>query len=236
MRVVVLAGGRGTRLRPYTTVFPKPLMPLGEVPILDIVLRQLVSAGFRDITLSVGYLAELIRAYCGDGSRYGITLRYLHEDSPLGTVGPIGHLEDFSAPVLLMNGDILTDLSFGKVWEYHHANEGMITVALNRRPLTINFGVVDQMEGNRIRRYVEKPTLDYLVGMGICVLDPSVAPFIERGKRLDLPDLIAALLDAGKKVVGWETDAYWLDIGRPDDYERAQSDYERLKERFGVKA
>ena len=118
---------------------------------------------------------------------------------------------------------------------YHKANGGVMTVALNRRPLTINFGVVDALEGNQIRRYVEKPTLDYLVGMGICVLDPAVAPFIERGGRMDLPDLIAALLDAGKSVVGWETDAYWLDIGRPDDYERAQSDYERLKERFGGK-
>lgn len=235
MRAVVLAGGKGTRLRPYTTVFPKPLMPLGDVPILDIVLRQLVAAGFRDITLSVGYLAELVRAYCGDGSRYGVALRYLHEDAPLGTVGSIGLLEDFTSPLLLMNGDILTDLSFEKVWEYHNDNSGLITVALNRRPLTINFGVVDQMEGNEIRHYVEKPTLDYLVGMGICVLDPSVAPFIERGKRMDLPDLVASLLGAGKKVVGWETDAYWLDIGRPDDYERAQSDYERLKERFGGK-
>lgn len=235
MRAVVLAGGKGTRLRPYTTVFPKPLMPLGDVPILDIVLRQLVSAGFDDITLSVGYLAELVRAYCGDGSRYGVALRYLHEDTPLGTVGPVGLLEDFDGPLLLMNGDILTELPFGKVWEYHNANGGLVTVALNRRPLTINFGVVDAMEGNQIRRYVEKPTLDYLVGMGICVLNPAVAPFIERGKRMDLPDLIAALLAAGKPVVGWETDAYWLDIGRPDDYARAQSDYERLKDRFGGK-
>lgn len=235
MRAVVLAGGKGTRLRPYTTVFPKPLMPLGDVPILDIVLRQLVSAGFDDITLSVGYLAELVRAYCGDGSRYGVALRYLHEDTPLGTVGPVGLLDDFDGPLLLMNGDILTELPFGKVWEYHNANGGLVTVALNRRPLTINFGVVDAMEGNQIRRYVEKPTLDYLVGMGICVLNPAVAPFIERGKRMDLPDLIAALLAAGKPVVGWETDAYWLDIGRPDDYARAQSDYERLKDRFGGK-
>lgn len=235
MRAVVLAGGRGTRLRPYTTVFPKPLMPLGDAPILDVVLRQLVSAGFRDITLSVGYLAELVRAYCGDGSRYGVTLRYLQEDSPLGTVGPVGLLEDFDAPILLMNGDILTDLSFEKVWEYHQDNKGVITVALNRRPLTINFGVIDEMEGNEIRRYVEKPTLDYRVGMGICVLEPAVRRFIPRGERMDLPDLVAALLAEGERVIGWETDAYWLDIGRPDDYERAQADFERLRERFGSK-
>ncbi|MDP3938323.1 MAG: sugar phosphate nucleotidyltransferase [Deltaproteobacteria bacterium] len=235
MRAMVLAGGRGTRLRPYTTVFPKPLMPLDDVPILDVVLRQLVSAGFRDVTLSVGYLAELIRAYCGDGSRYGISLKYLQEDQPLGTVGSVGLLDDFDAPILLMNGDILTDLSFEKVWEYHHANHGVITVALNRRPLTINFGVIDQMEGNEIRRYVEKPTLDYLVGMGICVIEPAAKRFIARGERMDLPDLIAALLAGGQKVVGWETDAYWLDIGRPDDYERAQADFERLRDRIGSK-
>ncbi len=235
MRAVVLAGGKGTRLRPYTTVFPKPLMPLGEVPILDVVLKQLVSAGFRDVTLSVGYLAELVRAYCGDGSRYGVPLRYLQEESPLGTVGPLGLLNDFDSPLLLMNGDILTDLSFEKVWEYHRANGGVLTVAINRRPLTINFGVVDEMDGNRIRRYVEKPTLDYRVGMGICVLEPAVKRFIRRGEPMDLPDLVAALLAAGENVVGWETDAYWLDIGRPDDYERAQADFEQLRDRFGGK-
>jgi NDP-sugar pyrophosphorylase family protein len=233
MHAVVLAGGRGTRLRPYTTVFPKPLMPLGEVPIVDVVLRQLVQAGFREITLSVGYLAELIQAYCGDGSRYGIRLQYLRESEPLGTVGPLGLLENFTSPILLMNGDILTDLSLEKVWEYHRANGGVLTVALNRRHVSINFGVIDRLEGNKILRYTEKPTMDYLVGMGICVLDPAASRFIERGKRMDLPDLIKALLAAGERVVGWETDAYWLDIGRPDDYERAQADFERLKGRFG---
>jgi NDP-sugar pyrophosphorylase family protein len=232
MHAVVLAGGRGTRLRPYTTVFPKPLMPLGEVPIVDVVLRQLVQAGFREITLSVGYLAELIQAYCGDGARYGVRLRYLKESEPLGTVGPLGLLEDFTSPILLMNGDILTDLSLEKVWEYHRANGGVLTVALNRRRVSINFGVIDRLEGNQILRYTEKPTMNYLVGMGICILDPAGARFIERGKRMDLPDLIKALLAAGERVVGWETDAYWLDIGRPDDYERAQEDFERLKGRF----
>ena len=236
MRAVVLAGGRGTRLRPYTTVFPKPLMPLGEVPILDVVLKQLVAAGFQDIVLSVGYLAELIRAYCGDGSRYGIPLRYLQEETPLGTVGPVGLLDDFTEPILLMNGDILTDLSFKKVWDYHEASGGMLTIALNRREVQINFGVVEQLEGNRIRKYVEKPTIDHLVGMGICVLDPAVVPFIERRKPMDLPDLVRTLIAAGKPVVGWETDAYWLDIGRPDDYERAQADFEKIKDRFGGKA
>jgi len=236
MRAVILAGGRGTRLRPYTTVFPKPLMPIGEVPILDVVLRRLVASGFSEITLSVGYLAELVRAYCGDGSRYGVTLSYLHEDEPLGTVGPAGLLEDFREPILLVNGDILTDLSFEKLYEYHVENRGLLTVALHRRHVQINFGVIDRMEGNEIRRYVEKPQMEYLVGMGICVLEPAVAPFIGRGKRMDLPDLITALIAAGKKVVGWETDAYWLDIGRPDDYERAQAEFTEQRERFGWKA
>ena len=236
MRAVILAGGRGTRLRPYTTVFPKPLMPIGDVPILDVVLRQLVVSGFSDITLSVGYLAELIRAYCGDGTRYGVALRYLHEDQPLGTVGPMGLLEDFREPVLLVNGDILTDLSFVKLYEYHVQNRGLLTVALHRRQVQINFGVIDRMEGNEIRRYVEKPVMEHLVGMGICVLEPAVAPFIPRGQRLDLPDLVTALIASGEKVVGWETEAYWLDIGRPDDYERAQTEFAERRERFGWKA
>ncbi len=236
MRAVILAGGRGTRLRPYTTVFPKPLMPIGDVPILDVVLRQLVAAGFSEITLSVGYLAELVRTYCGDGSRYGVTLRYLPEDQPLGTVGPVGLLEDFREPILLVNGDILTDLSFVKLYEYHVHHQGMLTVALHRRRVQINFGVIDRMEGNEIRGYVEKPAMEHLVGMGICVLEPAVAAFIPRGQRMDLPDLVTALLAAGKKVVGWETDAYWLDIGRPDDYERAQTEFMEQRERFGWKA
>jgi len=236
MRAVILAGGRGTRLRPYTTVFPKPLMPIGEVPILDVVLRRLVASGFSDIVLSVGYLAELIRAYCGDGSRYGIALRYLHEDQPLGTVGPVGLIEDFREPILLMNGDILTDLSFERLYDYHVRSGGLVTVALHRRSMEINFGVIDRMEGNEIRRYVEKPTMEYLVGMGICVIEPAVAPFIGRGKRMDLPDLITSLIAAGKKVVGFETDAYWLDIGRPDDYERAQVEFAEQRERFEWKA
>jgi NDP-sugar pyrophosphorylase family protein len=235
MRAMILAGGRGTRLRPYTTVFPKPLMPIGEVPILDIVLRQLVAEGFRDITLSVGYLAELIRAYCGDGSRYGIALRYLHEEEPLGTAGPVGLLDDFTEPLLLMNGDILTDLRLGRVFDHHVRSGGWMTVALNRRKQEINFGVVDRLEGDEIKRYVEKPTVEHLVGMGICVLEPAVASYLPRGKRMDLPDLIRKLIGDGKKVVGWETDAYWLDIGRPDDYERAQTDFEALRERFGWK-
>jgi len=236
MRAVILAGGRGTRLRPYTTVFPKPLMPIGDVPILDVVLRRLVAVGFSDITLSVGYLAELIRAYCGDGSRYGVALRYLHEDQPLGTVGPVGLIEDFREPILLMNGDILTDLSSERLYNYHVHNGGLVTVALHRRSMEINFGVIDRMEGNEIRRYVEKPTMEYLVGMGICVIEPAVAPFIGRGKRMDLPDLITSLIAAGKKVVGFETDAYWLDIGRPDDYERAQAEFAEKRESLGWKA
>jgi NDP-sugar pyrophosphorylase family protein len=234
MRAVVLAGGKGTRLQPYTTVFPKPLMPIGKVPILDVVLRQIISAGFLDITLSVGYLAELVRAYCGDGSRYGVNLRYLHEEDPLGTVGPIGLLEDFDEPILLVNGDILTDLSFSKLWEFHRAGDAWLTLALHRRQVMINFGVVDQMEGSDIRRYVEKPTMDYLVGMGIYVLEPSTRAFIPKGRRMDFPDLVQALIGEGKKVVGWESDAYWLDIGRPDDYERAREDFERMRDRFGI--
>jgi len=234
MRAVVLSGGRGTRLRPYTTVLPKPLMPIGDSPILDVVLRQLVNAGFDRVTLSVGYLAELIRAYCGDGSRYGVRLHYLQEEEPLGTVGPLGLLDDFTEPLLLMNGDVLTDLDPRKLWDFHLSSGACLTLALHRRPVTISFGVVDEMRGSEIRRYVEKPTKEYLVGMGIYVLEPSVKEFIPRGRRMDFPDLVNALIGAGKRVVGWETNAYWLDIGRPDDYERAQTDFEQLKSRFSL--
>jgi len=165
-----------------------------------------------------------------------VAIRYLLEEQPLGTVGPVGLLEEFREPILLVNGDVLTDLSFVKLYEYHVQNRGLLTVALHRREVQINFGVIDRMEGNEMHRYVEKPLMSHLVGMGICVLEPAVAPFIPRGARMDLPDLIASLLSVGEKVVGWETDAYWLDIGRPDDYERAQAEFEEQRERFGWKA
>jgi NDP-sugar pyrophosphorylase family protein len=188
IKAVVLAGGRGTRLAPYTTVLPKPLMPIGDIPVLDVVIRQLVRAGATEVILSVGYLAELIMAYCGDGSRYPVKLTYVREESPLGTVGPLGLIPGLNETFFLLNGDVIT--------------------------------------------YKEKPTLEYLVGMGICVFEPAALRMLTPGEKLDVPELLARCFKAGVKVAGYLSNDYWLDIGRIDDYQQAVTDFESMKDRL----
>lgn len=232
LKAVILAGGRGTRLAPYTTVLPKPLMPIGDVPVLDVVIRQMARLGAGEVVLSVGYLAELIMAYCGDGSRYGVPLAYVREEEPLGTVGPLALVPDLDDTFILMNGDILSTLDFRRLLEFHRERGADFTLAVNRREVRINYGVVEVMEGDEIRAYHEKPRLEYQVGMGICVLEPSVLAHLRPGERLDVPDLLQRLFAARVKVCGYLSDDYWLDIGRIDDYERAVAEFETMKPRL----
>jgi NDP-mannose synthase len=232
MKAVVLAGGRGTRLAPYTTVFPKPLMPIGDVPVLDVVLRQLARAGVSEVVLSVGYLAELLMAYCGDGARYGVALTYVREESPLGTVGPLTLVPGLDETFYLLNGDILTTLDLPALLAFHRREGGALTVAVSRRRVDINYGVVERLENNEIRAYREKPSLEYLVGMGICVLEPSVLGLLRAGERLDMPELLARCFERKVKVCGYLSQDYWLDIGRMDDYQQAVADFERMKARL----
>lgn len=229
LKAVILAGGRGTRLAPYTTVLPKPLMPIGDVPVLDVVIRQMARLGVGEVTLSVGYLAELIMAYCGDGSRHGVRLTYVREDEPLGTAGPLGLIPGLDHTFFLLNGDILTTLDFHRLLEFHRTHGAAFTLAMHRREVLINYGVVEVMEGDEIRAYHEKPRLEYRVGMGICVLEPAVLAHLRAGERLDVPELLGRLFAARVKVCGYLSDDYWLDIGRLDDYERAVAEFETMK-------
>jgi NDP-mannose synthase len=226
MKAVILAGGRGTRLAPYTTILPKPLMPVGDKPILDIVISQLRHYGFTDITLAVGYLSELLMAYFGDGSRFGVSIHYSHEDQPLGTAGPIALIEDLAEPFLVMNGDILTALNFGDLMAYHHNNNAIATIATYPRSVKIDLGVIESDEHARLTRYVEKPTHHYNVSMGIYIFDPRIRAHIPLNQRLDLPDLLMGMLDKQELVQCYMYDGYWLDIGRVDDYQRAVEDFE----------
>jgi NDP-sugar pyrophosphorylase family protein len=225
MRAVILAGGKGTRLAPYTTVLPKPLMPIGEMPILEIVIRQLAAHGYKDLTLAVGYLAELLMAYCGDGSKFNVKLGYSREDQPLGTAGPIALIPDLDDTFLVMNGDLLTNVDYSAMLKYHNERNAVATIACYQRDVKIDLGVIKVDEDNWVSDYIEKPTYHYAVSMGIYLFEPEVLKFIEPEQRLDLPELVLKLMKAGHPVNVFNFNGYWLDIGRHDDYERAIAEF-----------
>jgi len=222
MKALILAGGKGRRLRPYTTTIPKPLMPIGDHAILEIVIKQLKYCGFDDIIMSIGHLGALLMAFFDDGNKYGVNIKYIKEENPLGTAGPLSLVRDeVEGPFLMMNGDVLTDLDYSDLMEYHKNKGNIATVALNRRVVNIDFGVTEVNEDNEIVGYKEKPVIDYLVSMGVYVFDKRILDYIEDDKYFDLPDLVNKLMESGETVNGYIFDGYWLDIGRHDDFERA---------------
>jgi NDP-mannose synthase len=235
-RAVVLAGGQGTRLRPYTTVLPKPLMPVGDRPILDIVVRQLKRAGFERVTMATGYLAELIEVFFRDGESYGVAIDYFREQEPLGTVGALSMIDGLGdRDFLVMNGDVLTDIDYAALLEEHVASGAAATIATKTRDVRIQLGVLvfgDSEDRNRLTGYMEKPMVRYEASMGIYCFSPRVLEHIEEGDALDFPDLVLKLIEAGEEVRAYPTDGYWLDIGRHDDYEAAQAEFEELRDRL----
>jgi NDP-mannose synthase len=234
-RAIIMAGGEGTRLRPYTTVLPKPLMPIGDRPVLDIVIRQLRRAKFERVTIATGYLAELIEAFFRDGKVYDVPIDYFREREPLGTVGALALVEDLDEPFLVMNGDVLTDMDYTALFEHHVASGAAVTVAATRRHVNISLGVMEfgnPATPERLTHYIEKPTLSYEVSMGVYCFAPRVLDHIEPNVRLDFPDLILRLLALGERVNAWRPDVYWLDLGRHDDYEQAMQDFESVRHRL----
>ncbi|OEU79361.1 MAG: nucleoside-diphosphate-sugar pyrophosphorylase [Desulfobulbaceae bacterium C00003063] len=230
MRAIILAGGKGSRLLPYTTVIPKPLMPVGDRPILEIIIRQLKYYGFSRVTMAVGYLAELIEAYFSDGNKYGIKIDYSREDKPLGTIGALSLIDGLDRTFLVMNGDVLTNLNYCKLVEFHEMNNAVATIATYNKEIKIDLGVLEMDEGFRLKQYTEKPTLKYKVSMGIYVFEPEILSFIDPNGYLDFPDLVVDLIKAGRKVIAFPFDGYWLDIGRHEDHLRAQEEFETLEE------
>jgi len=232
-QAVILAGGRGTRLGPYTTVLPKPLLPIGDGPILDVVLRQLCGHGFGDITLAVGYLAHLIEAVFGDGSKLGVSLRYNLELQPRGTVGPLSAMDHLDETFLMMNGDVLTTLDYGDLYEAHLAAGNLLTIATHVRTVTSDYGVLDLDGDNggtrRVTGFREKPEIDHTVSMGVYVLDRRVCDYVPCDTPFDLPELVWRLLEVGERVGSYRYDGFWLDIGRHEDYAAAIDQYEELK-------
>tara|TARA_Y100000588_G_scaffold388260_2_gene488057 strand:- start:669 stop:1379 length:711 start_codon:yes stop_codon:yes gene_type:complete len=232
MQAIILAGGRGTRLRPYTTVLPKPLMPVGDYPILEIVIRQLHKSGFRQILMAVGYLGELLEAYLGDGSKWGVKILYSREQEPLGTAGPVALFDGLEENFLVMNGDILTDLDYAAFFAHHQEKQGLATIATYDKKVKIDLGIIETETGGLLKDYIEKPVLSYSVSMGIYAFSRQILGHIPRGQYLDFPDLIKKLIKQAEPVYSMLFDGYWLDIGRREDYEEAAEDFAELERRF----
>jgi NDP-sugar pyrophosphorylase family protein len=232
MKAVVLAGGKGTRLAPYTKILPKPLMPIGDMPILEVMLKQMKRAGITDVVLTVGHLANLLRTFFMDGRQWGMNISYSYEEKPLGTAGPLSLIQGLDSTFLVTNGDVLTTLDLGDLAAYHKSQGGIATIAVHQRQVRIDLGVVQWNGNNRINGYIEKPTYDYTVSMGIYVFEPEVMKFIPFNVYLDFPELVLKMIAAGEKVVGYPYDGYWMDLGRPDDYDQAAEDFAVMREQF----
>ncbi len=231
MRAVILAGGKGTRLAPYTTVLPKPLVPVGDRPILELVIRQLAHHGFRRIDLSVGHLGGLIQVYFDSIELpEGVTLNYVWEDKPMGTAGALKRVEGLDEPFLAMNGDVLTTLDYGQLMRFHSGHEALLTIGTNRKDVGIDLGVIES-ENGMVTDYIEKPTMHFDVSMGVYAYDPEVLEFIPDG-RFDFPEVVEALLAADRKVAIYTGTETWFDIGTLGEYERAVATIEENPDLF----
>ncbi len=232
MQAIILAGGKGRRLMPYTTVLPKPLMPIGDYAILEVILRQLRHSGFTKVTISTGYLHELIHAYIDSNKNLGLEISYVHEDTPLGTIGPLRLIGQLDDTFLVMNGDILTDISYLDLIASHHRNNAIATVATYQRDVNIDFGVLEKDDTRRITGFIEKPTYHFDVSMGVYVFSKKILDYVPRGEPFGFDQLMYALTAKKDAVYSYPHMGYWLDIGRPDDYARSIEEFERYKDRF----
>lgn len=232
MKAVILAGGKGTRLAPYTRILPKPLTPVGDMPILEILLRQMKGSGISDIIITVGHLSGLLQAFFQNGEKLGMNITYSLEDMPLGTAGPLAGISGLTDTFIVANGDILTTLNITDLVRFHKEKQAKITIAVHHRKVAINYGVIQFDSTQFVSGYIEKPSIDYWVSMGIYVFEPEVLAHIPPNEYLDFPDLVKKLLAAGEKVAAYPFDDYWQDLGRPDDYEAATQDFETMRSRF----
>jgi len=232
MKAVILAGGRGTRLAPYTYVLPKPMMPVGDRAILEILLRQMKRAGINHVILTVGHLAGLMQAFFQDGQQFDLDITYSFEPKPLGTAGPLALVPGLDKTFLVSNGDVLTLININDLMDFHHRQGGICTISMHERQVKVELGVIETDRDNRIKGYIEKPSFDFKVSMGMYVFEPEVLDYIPEGDYLDFPDLIHKLLIAGKTVVGYPFDGYWMDLGNPEDYAQANRDFERMRGQF----
>ena len=231
-RAIILAGGKGTRLRPYTVVFPKPLMPIGDYPILEVIIRQLVQNSFTHITIAVNHQADLIKTFFGDGYKWGIKIDYSLEDKPLSTMAPLKLIKDLPDNFLVMNGDVLTDLNYGEFYEYHIKNENIFTISSYTREIKSEFGVLELDNQNNLVGFKEKPIEKYNVSMGIYMVSKKAIEYIPDNTFYGFDHLMLDLIKYKENPIVKPFDGYWLDIGRPDDYEIAIEEFDKLKDKF----
>jgi len=231
-RAIILAGGKGTRLRPYTKVFPKPMMPIGKYIILEIVIRQLKFYGFKHITISVGHQANLIKAFFGNGSKFKISIDYSLEKKPLGTMGPLKIMKDLPKNFLVLNGDVLTDLNFDKFYNYHIKKKNLFTIASYLRNEVIDYGLLETNKDNSLINFLEKPKRNFNVSMGIYMLNKDVLKYIPNKKYFGFDDLMIKLLKLKKRIRVKNHKGYWQDIGRPSDYSLATEEFKKMKKKL----
>lgn len=228
MRAVILAGGKGTRLLPYTTILPKPLMPIDQRPVVEIVIRQLQHHGFDRVTLALGHLAHLIQAVLGDGQHLQVQIDYSLEPAPMGTSGPLSLIKDLEDTFLVMNGDVLSDIDFSDVLRFHREQQATATIAVHRRKVHIDYGVL-RRDGYRLLQYQEKPTIDYEVSTGIYMFQRRVVDYVTPCSYLDFPELVQVLINQNERVVCYPFDGIWFDLGRVQDFQHVQDQIELLK-------
>ncbi|WP_027036255.1 nucleotidyltransferase family protein [Mesorhizobium ciceri] len=223
MKAVIQCGGMGTRLRPFTSILPKPLMPIGARPVLELLLKWLRRNGIQEVYVTTGYLGHLIRTVCGDGSQWNLRIRYTQELEPLGTIGPLSLIrEELDEPFIVLNGDVLTDLSLSRFVASHRTHTDPVTIATASRIIKMDFGVIDEI-GNTVQVFREKPTLSHLVSMGIYCMNPDVFRFIPDGIAFGFDDLMLQMMQNGTNVHVYKHDGLWLDIGRVEDFQNAQT-------------
>jgi NDP-mannose synthase len=232
MQAIILAGGKGVRLKPYTTSFPKSLVPVGDYPILEIIIRQLKKNGFDTLTLAVGHLASLIQAYFDNGKKWGVDISYSFEDNPLGTAGPLKKIKNTEENFLVLNSDDLTDLNYLDFFQCHTKSQHMITVSRFVKKVKIDFGVIQDGENQTIKDYIEKPEYTFGVSMGIYAFNRKVLDYIPEDSYFDFPQLIKSLIKHNIPIHYRDHDGFWLDIGRPEDYETATAKFDELKKKI----
>jgi dTDP-glucose pyrophosphorylase/CBS domain-containing protein len=226
LRAIVMAGGFGTRLKPLTDQIPKSMLPVGDRPLLELIVRQLQQAGIKRVNLATHYKADIIERHFGDGSSFSVDIQYVNEDQPLGTAGAIGSLGASDEPLLVINGDILTQVDFAAMLDFHRAHHADMTVAVRPSELHVPYGVIET-DGVDVVRISEKPVMRYFVNAGIYLLNPDVCDSVPNGRRSDMPDLIARLVAERRRVISFPVHEYWRDIGKSEDYRRAVADAEK---------
>jgi NDP-sugar pyrophosphorylase family protein len=229
MDAVILAGGRGTRLQPYTAEIPKPLVTVGDRPIIEILLARMKKCGVRKVYLAVNHLAHLVMAALGDGSQLGMEIVYSHEETPLSTVGPLKLIKDLPEDFIVANGDILTELDFQILFDHHIRSRAKLTVATHQRTTKIDYGVLEIDEGGAVSEFHEKPIYNFVVSMGIYVFSREILKLVPEGRKFGFDDLMLAMLKQREPINTFPFDGFWLDVGRPDDYQQANRDIDKIR-------